>query len=76
MPSWNKIIVGNAFKLPSRAPRFYLDLMLWFPTFLAGFCRDLVGSAGRSLPDTMLGSLAAVNYYVIDSLHSFMIERD
>jgi len=36
MPNWNKIIVGNAFKLPSRAPRFYLDLMLWFPTFLTG----------------------------------------
>jgi len=37
MPNWNKIIVGNAFKLPSRAPRFYLDLMLWFPTLLTGF---------------------------------------
>ena len=37
MPNWNKIIIGDAFKLPSRAPRFYLDLMLWFPTFLTGF---------------------------------------
>jgi hypothetical protein len=37
MPNWNKIIVGDAFKLPSRNPRFYLDLMLWFPTFLTGF---------------------------------------
>jgi len=37
MPNWNKIVVGNAFKLPSRAPRFYLDLMLWFPTLLTGF---------------------------------------
>ena len=37
MPNWNKIIIGNAFKLPSRVPRFYLDLMLWFPTFLTGF---------------------------------------
>ena len=27
MPNWDKIIVGDAFKLPSRAPRFYLDLM-------------------------------------------------
>jgi hypothetical protein len=36
MPNWNKIIVGNAFKLPSRAPRFYLDLVLWFPTFFTG----------------------------------------
>ena len=37
MPNWNKIVVGNAFKLPSRNPRFYLDLMLWFPTFFTGF---------------------------------------
>lgn len=37
MPNWNKIIVGDAFKLPSRHPRFYLDLILWFPTFLACF---------------------------------------
>ena len=37
MPNWNKLIVGNAFKLPSRNPRFYLDLVLWFPTFLTGF---------------------------------------
>jgi len=37
MPNWNKIIVGDAFKFPSRNPRFYLDLMLWFPTFLTGF---------------------------------------
>ncbi len=37
MPNWNKLIVGDAFKLPSRNPRFYLDLILWFPTFLTGF---------------------------------------
>jgi len=37
MPNWNKLIVGDAFKLPSRAPRFYLDLILWFPTFLTSF---------------------------------------
>jgi hypothetical protein len=37
MPNWNKLIIGDAFKLPSRAPRFNLDLMLWFPTLLTGF---------------------------------------
>jgi hypothetical protein len=37
MPNWNKLIVGDAFKLPSRNPRSYLDLILWFPTFLTGF---------------------------------------
>jgi hypothetical protein len=36
MPNWNRIIVGDAFKLPSRNLRFYLDLILWFPLLLAG----------------------------------------
>jgi hypothetical protein len=36
MPNWNRIIVGDAFKLPSRNPRFYTDLILMFPTLVAG----------------------------------------
>src|SRR5712692_9475646 len=36
MPNWNRIIVGDAFKLPSRNPRFYVDLILMFPTLVAG----------------------------------------
>lgn len=36
MPDWNRIIVGDAFKLPSRDPRYYLDLALIVPLFFAG----------------------------------------
>jgi hypothetical protein len=36
MPDWKRIIVGDAFKLPSRNPRYYLDLMLIVPLFFAG----------------------------------------
>lgn len=33
---WKRIIVGDAFKLPSRNPRFYLDLVLMVPLLCAG----------------------------------------
>jgi hypothetical protein len=36
MPDWNRIIVGDAFKLPSRDPRYYLDLVLIVPLFFSG----------------------------------------
>jgi hypothetical protein len=36
MPNWKQIIVGDAFKLPSRNPRYYLDLVLIVPLFFAG----------------------------------------
>ena len=36
MLDWKRIIVGDAFKLPSRNPRYYLDLMLIVPLFFAG----------------------------------------
>jgi hypothetical protein len=28
MPNWKQIVIGDAFKLPRRAPRYYLDLVL------------------------------------------------
>jgi hypothetical protein len=31
---WKRIIVGDAFKLPSRNPRYYLDLVLMVRRFL------------------------------------------
>jgi len=36
MVDWKRIIVGNAFRLPSRDPRYYLDLALIVPLFFAG----------------------------------------
>jgi hypothetical protein len=33
---WKRIIVGDAFKLPSRNPRYYLDLVLMVPLLFAG----------------------------------------
>src|ERR1700730_6548861 len=36
MPDWKQIIVGDAFRLPSRDPRYYLDLVLIVPLFFAG----------------------------------------
>ena len=36
MPDWNPIIVGDAFKLPSRDPRYYLDLVFIVPLFFSG----------------------------------------
>ncbi|SRR6266481_1030836 len=28
MPNWNRIVVGDAFKLPSKSPRYYVDVAL------------------------------------------------
>jgi hypothetical protein len=36
MTNWKQIIVGDAFKLPSRNPRYYLDLVLMVPLLFAG----------------------------------------
>ena len=36
MVDWKRIIVGNAFRLPSRDLRYYLDLALIVPLFLRG----------------------------------------
>jgi len=36
MPNWKQIVVGDAFRLPSRNPRYYLDLVLIVPLFFAG----------------------------------------
>ena len=33
---WKRIIVGDAFRLPSRNPRYYLDLVLMVPLLFAG----------------------------------------
>jgi len=33
---WKQIIVGDAFRLPSRNPRYYLDLVLMVPLLFAG----------------------------------------
>jgi hypothetical protein len=35
MTDWKQIIVGDAFKLPSRNPRYYLDLVLMVPLLFA-----------------------------------------
>jgi hypothetical protein len=35
MTDWKQIIVGDAFKLPSRNPRYYLDLVLMLPLLFA-----------------------------------------
>lgn len=37
MPEWKRIIVGDAFRLPSRNPRYYLDVALVFPLAVAFF---------------------------------------
>ena len=36
MVDWKRIVVGNAFRLPSRDLRYYLDLALIVPLFFAG----------------------------------------
>jgi hypothetical protein len=35
VPSWKRIIVGDAFKLPNKNPRFYIDIALVFPIVFA-----------------------------------------
>lgn len=35
MPDWKRIIVGGAFKLPSKHPRYYVDVVLGWPVIIA-----------------------------------------
>lgn len=35
MPNWQRIIVGDAFKLPHKHPRYYSDLVLVFPLIVS-----------------------------------------
>lgn len=48
MPNWQAIIVGDAFKLKSRDPRYYADMALMWPTLLFGSV--LLGTISRWPP--------------------------
>ena len=63
MPDWQRVIVGDAFRAPSRDFNYYRDLFLLLPClfFTAGAFANLFGGAHDHLPGLKLACLSLLS---------------